>query len=148
MIPCLAWRARRRVDLDVSKPVKPVFCKNLAGKMMKYRLDKGTIRWPETWLKYQSSRVVISSTVSALRWAVYRHGYWDQYCLTWTLIAWMVGHSAASAGLQMIKSLEASADLQMIKSLEDWLLGMVVVLPIHRDLNWQEKQESHEIQQR
>lgn len=29
----------------------------------------------------------------------------------------------------------ASADLQMIKSLEDWLLDVVVVLPVHRDLN-------------
>lgn len=43
MIPLLAWRARRKVaDLEVSKAFKPVFCKSLAEKMLKYRLDKPT----------------------------------------------------------------------------------------------------------
>lgn len=45
----------------------------------------------------------------------------------------------------MVGQSEASANLQMIKSLEDWLLDMVVGLPLHRDLNRKEKQESREI---
>jgi len=85
-------------------------CHNiLTDKLIKYKLDKWAVRWTENWLNCQAQRVVISSTKSSWRLvtsSVPRGQYWGQYCLTPSLMTWMMGRSTPSAGLWMIKNSE------------------------------------------
>ena len=52
------------VYLEFSKAFGTVSCNILTDKLMKYGLDKWTVRWSENLLNCQAQRVVISSTKS------------------------------------------------------------------------------------
>ncbi|GAB0188048.1 mitochondrial enolase superfamily member 1 [Grus japonensis] len=55
-------RAADVVYLDFSKAFKTISPKSLTDKLMKYKLDKWTVRWTENWLNRQVQRVLMSDT--------------------------------------------------------------------------------------
>ncbi|GAB0176176.1 mitochondrial enolase superfamily member 1 [Grus japonensis] len=76
-------RAADVVNLDFCKAFDTVSPKIPIDKLMKYRLEKRTVRWAEIWPNCRAQRVVIS-TESSCRTvtADVSQGYWDHYHLT------------------------------------------------------------------
>lgn len=71
------------VYLDFNRAFGTVSCNILIDKLMKYGLDKWTVRWSENWLNCQAESVVISSTKSTWRLFtsdVLQGKCWVQYC--------------------------------------------------------------------
>lgn len=69
----------------------------LIDKLMKYRLDKWTVRLIENWLNIWTQRVVIWAQTAAAgkSLVVYLRGwYWAQYCSTPSLMTWRIGQSS------------------------------------------------------
>lgn len=71
------------VYLDFNRAFGTVSCNILIDKLMKYGLDKWTVRWSENWLNCQAESVVIGSTKST--WRLFTSNVlqvkcWVQYC--------------------------------------------------------------------